>query len=250
MFNFTEQEEWLYSRAERPAEKPVENLPGVCYNKSVKTKLKGLRQRCGLRKDETLTKKPKFTLQLQYNSPVILTFFLLSLGVLFLGQWTGGWTTTHLFCVYRSSLKDPLFYIRLFGHVLGHASWDHFFGNIMMLLVVGPLLEEKYGSANILFVILATALVTGVINFIFFPHVQLLGASGVVFAFILLASLTSIEEEKIPLTFILVALIYIGQQVYDGLFIRDNVSNLTHILGGIVGSSLGYVMNKNKMNRY
>ena len=120
----------------------------------------------------------------------------------------------------------------------------------MMLLVVGPLLEEKYGSANILFVILAIALVTGVINFIFFPHVQLLGASGVVFAFILLASLTSIEEEKIPLTFILVALIYIGQQVYDGLFIRDNVSNLTHILGGIVGSSLGYVMNKNKMNRY
>ena len=111
-------------------------------------------------------------------------------------------------------------------------------------------MEEKYGSANILFVILTTALVTGVINFIFFPHVQLLGASGVVFAFILLASLTSIEEGKIPLTFILVALIYIGQQVYDGIFIRDNVSNLTHILGGIVGSGLGYVMNKNKMNRY
>lgn len=84
----------------------------------------------------------------------------------------------------------------VFGHVLGHASWDHFFGNIMMLLVVGPLLEEKYGSANILFVILTTALVTGVINFILFPHVQLLGASGVVFAFILLASFTSIEDGK------------------------------------------------------
>ena len=53
---------------------------------------------------------------------MILTFFLLSLGALFLGQWTGGWTTKHLFCVYRGSLKDPLFYIRLFGHVLGHAS--------------------------------------------------------------------------------------------------------------------------------
>ena len=136
MFNLTEHGERLYSRAERPAEKPVENLPGVCYNKSVKTKLKGLRQRCGLRKDETLTKKPKFTLQLQYNSPVILTFFLLSLGVLFLGQWTGGWTTTHLFCVYRSSLKDPLFYVRLFGHVLGHGSWDHFLHNMLLLLVI------------------------------------------------------------------------------------------------------------------
>ncbi len=68
-------------------------------------------------------KKVKLKLELQYNSPVILTFFLLSLLVLFLDQWTDGWTTMHLFCVYRSSLKDPLFYIRLFGHVLGHASW-------------------------------------------------------------------------------------------------------------------------------
>lgn len=189
-------------------------------------------------------------IRLSFNSPVILGFTLACFIVLILDKVTGSASTLALFSVYRSSLASPLTYIRFFGHVLGHASWDHFFGNIMMLLVVGPLLEEKYGSANILFVILATALVTGVINFIFFPHVQLLGASGVVFAFILLASLTSIEEEKIPLTFILVALIYIGQQVYDGIFIRDNVSNLTHILGGIVGSDLGYVMNKNKMNRY
>ena len=189
-------------------------------------------------------------IRLSFNSPVILGFTLACFIVLILDKVTGSASTRAFFSVYRSSLASPFTYIRFFGHVLGHASWDHFFGNIMMLLVVGPLLEEKYGSANILFVILATALVTGVINFIFFPHVQLLGASGVVFAFILLASLTSIEEEKIPLTFILVALIYIGQQVYDGIFIRDNVSNLTHILGGIVGSDLGYVMNKNKMNRY
>lgn len=189
-------------------------------------------------------------IRLSFNSPVILGFTLACFIVLILDKATGSASTLALFSVYRSSLASPFTYIRFFGHVLGHASWDHFFGNIMMLLVVGPLLEEKYGSANILFVILATALVTGVINFIFFPHVQLLGASGVVFAFILLASFTSIEDGKIPLTFILVALIYIGQQVYDGLFIRDNVSNLTHILGGIVGSSLGYVMNKNKMNRY
>lgn len=189
-------------------------------------------------------------IRLSFNSPVILGFTLACFIVLILDKVTGSASTRAFFSVYRSSLASPFTYIRFFGHVLGHASWDHFFGNIMMLLVVGPLLEEKYGSANILFVTLTTALVTGVINFIFFPHVQLLGASGVVFAFILLASFTSIEDGKIPLTFILVALIYIGQQVYDGLFIRDNVSNLTHILGGIVGSSLGYVMNKNKMNRY
>ena len=40
-------------------------------------------------------KKVKLKLELQYNSPVILTFFLLSLLVLFLDQWTDGWTTMH-----------------------------------------------------------------------------------------------------------------------------------------------------------
>lgn len=119
-----------------------------------------------------------------------------------------------------------------------------------MILVVGPLLEEKYGSANMLFVILATALVTGIVHFLLFPRVQLLGASGVVFALILLSSFTSIKEGTIPLTFILVTVIYIGGQIYSGLFEQDNISNLTHILGGFVGAGLGYVMNKNRMNRY
>lgn len=189
-------------------------------------------------------------LQLSFNSPVILGFTFVCFAVMILDKVTGGITTTTLFSVYRSSLINPLTYIRFFGHVVGHAGWEHLFGNIMMILVVGPLLEEKYGSANILGVILSTALVTGLVNFLLFPHVRLLGASGVVFAFILLASLASLEERKIPVTFILVAVIYIGQQVYEGIFVRDNVSNLTHILGGIVGSGLGFALNRNKLNRY
>ena len=99
---------------------------------------------------------------------------------MFLGQWTGGWTTKHLFCVYRGSLKDPLFYIRLFGHVLGHSGYSHYMNNMLLLLLVGPGLEEKYGSRNLLMTILATALVTGLVQFIFFPGTALLGASGVV----------------------------------------------------------------------
>ena len=109
-------------------------------------------------------------IRLSFNSPVILGFTIICFIVLILDKLTGSASTRTFFSVYRSSLASPFTYIRFFGHVFGHASWDHFFGNIMMLLVVGPLLEEKYGSANILFVILTTALVTGVINFIFFPQ--------------------------------------------------------------------------------
>lgn len=187
---------------------------------------------------------------LSFNAPVVLGFTILCFVVLALDVVTNGNTTNSFFSVYRSSLVNPITYIRFFGHVVGHAGWEHLMGNIMMILVVGPLLEEKYGSSNILFVILSTALVTGIVNFVFFPNVQLLGASGVVFAFILLSSLTSITEGKIPITFILVAIIYIGEQVYSGIFINDNVANLTHIMGGLVGSVLGYIMNKYKMKRY
>ncbi len=192
----------------------------------------------------------KRKLQLSFNAPVVLGFTVLCFVVLVLDTITNGNITNSFFSVYRSSLVNPATYIRFFGHVVGHAGWNHFVGNIMMILVVGPLLEEKYGSSNILFVILSTALVTGIVNFVFFPNVRLLGASGVVFAFILLSSLTSITEGKIPITFILVAIIYIGEQVYSGIFINDNVANLTHIIGGLVGSVLGYIMNKYKMKRY
>ena len=119
-------------------------------------------------------KKAKLKLELQYNSPVILTFFLLSLLVLFLDRWTGGWTTMHLFCVYRSSLKDPLFYIRLFGHVLGHANWDHFLNNMLLLLVIGPPMEEKYGSKPPYLLHISQIIcrndIIGAVKNVFLPH--------------------------------------------------------------------------------
>lgn len=188
--------------------------------------------------------------KVSFNSPVILGFTGICFLALILGYLTNDASTNALFSVYRSSLLNPLTYIRFIGHIFGHSGWEHFIGNIMLILVVGPLLEEKYGSANLVFVILATALATGIVNYIFFPHTRLLGASGVVFALILLSSFASIKEGSIPLTFILVAVIYIGEQIYTGIFVQDDVSNLTHIVGGMVGAGLGYVMNRNKMNRY
>lgn len=180
--------------------------------------------------------------KLQYNSPVILTFFLLSLGALVLGTLTGGWTTTHIFSVYRSSLLDPLFYLRLVGHVLGHANWGHFLNNMLLLLVIGPPLEEKYGSASLLIGIVFTAVVSGVLQCVFFPGEALLGASGIVFMLIMLASLSGMRSGKIPLTLILVAAIYLGQQVYDIVFVKDNVANFMHIVGGVCGTGLGFMM--------
>ena len=151
-------------------------------------------------------------LVIRFNAPVVLLFALLSLLVLLLDGWTGGVSTTRFFCVYRSSLADPLTYVRFFGHVLGHSGYSHYMNNMLLLLLVGPGLEEKYGSRNLLMTILVTALVTGLVQFIFFPGTALLGASGVVFMMIVLNSFTEMRRGGIPLTMLLVVALYLGQR--------------------------------------
>ena len=139
-------------------------------------------------------------------------------------------------------------YVRLFTHVIGHVSFAHLLGNMSYILLLGPMLEEKYGWKNLLAVMLVTAAVTGLVHNLLFPRVYLLGASGIVFAFILLTSCTSVKEGEIPLTFILVAVIYLVQQIWDGITVKDDISNLSHIIGGLVGGGAGWVLNfgKNK----
>ena len=175
---------------------------------------------------------------------MVLTFALASLGALILGWVSGGWTTWHLFSVYRSPLSDPLTYARLVGHVLGHAGYAHYLGNMMLFLVIGPPLEEKYGSRRLLLCILVTALVSGLVQVLFVPGTALLGASGIVFMLIVLSSLAGMREGFIPLTLILVVILYLGGEVIDGITTQDNVSHLTHIVGGLCGAGLGFGMKR------
>ena len=189
-------------------------------------------------------------LKITFNSPAILTFALVCVVVQVLNMLTHGASNRALFSTYRSSLLNPLTWVRCVTHVLGHADWSHLLNNMMLLLVLGPMLEEKYGTKNVVFVMLATAISTAVVNMVFFPNVALLGASGIVFAMVLLSSITSTDGHTIPLTFILVAVLYIGQQVYEGLFVADNISQMGHIVGGLVGTVLGFVMSRGQMSRY
>ena len=179
------------------------------------------------------------SIRLQYNSPVVLSFALLSLLVLWLHHWTGGKSTAALFSVYRSSWRDPGTYPRFLLHVLGHANYSHLLHNMMMILVIGPPLEEKYGSRPLLWAMAVTALVSGMVHWLFFPGTALMGASGIVFMMIAMSSLSGMRDGCIPLTLVLVLALYLGGEIIDGITLADNVSQLTHIIGGICGAFLG-----------
>ena len=189
-------------------------------------------------------KAKKNRLRITYNSPVVLTFAAVCAAALLVNTISGGLANSMLFSVYRTSFSDPLAYVRVFTHVIGHADWEHFSGNMLMILLSGPLLEEKYGGKALILVMLATALITGVIHIALFDNVILLGASGIAFSFILMASAAGAKDGEIPLTLIIAAVIYIGGEIADGISLTDNISNLTHAAGGIVGAVAGMIFMK------
>ena len=91
-----------------------------------------------------------------------------------------------------------------------------------------------------------TALISGLVQCLLFPGTALLGASGIVFMLIVLSSLAGAESGSIPLTLILVAVLYLGGEVVTAVTAQDNVSQLTHVVGGVCGAGLGRWMRRSR----
>jgi len=180
-------------------------------------------------------------MKLKYNAPTTLTFTLICALVLALDSTLFPTLTESWFSApghggfQAGSVRD---FIRLATHVIGHADLAHFLSNFAFILLLGPILELTYGSLTLLLMIAITSLVTGVLNVLLFPT-GLMGASGVVFMMILLSSFTNFSKGEIPLTFVLIMVLYLGREVLSS-FQHNSVSEFAHIIGGLCGSLFGY----------
>lgn len=178
-------------------------------------------------------------MRIRYNAPVTLTFSLIAAAVLVLDQLAGGRLTASYFSIGATlDFANPLQWLRLVTHTIGHANWSHLMSNFAFVLLLGPVLEEKYGSSRLFFMMLVTAVVTGIINVLVMPT-GLLGASGIVFMMILLVSFTNIRAGDIPLTFILVVVLFLARELV-GTLREDNIAQFAHIAGGVCGSLFGF----------
>lgn len=175
-----------------------------------------------------------------YNAPVILTYFFICLIILMIDKLCKGKFSATFFTTYKNdSLLNPLTYFKLISHSLGHADWDHLYSNFIKILLIGPLIEEKYGSINLLIAMILTSLIIGIVNKLFGKG-GILGASGVAYMLILLSSFVNMENGKIPITLTLIILFFVIDEVIK-LFRRkkDGVSHLGHITGAICGAIFG-----------
>ncbi len=173
--------------------------------------------------------------RITYNAKFTLTFCLICVVLLNIDQFSAG-------AINSAFGLTPYFkfleFYRLFTYVLCHGSYEHLLGNLLFLIILGPILEEKYGSKILFIMSVITAVFTGLVNLIFFDN-GIIGASGIVFMLIILSSIVNLRSKEIPLTFIFVVLIYLGGEILNS-FKEDNISQFGHIFGGICGTLFGF----------
>ncbi len=175
-------------------------------------------------------------MRIKYNAPVILTYALISLCVLLLTN--SGFRSNYVSSPAHLSFSNPYFYLRLVSYITGHSGWAHLIGNLTVILLVGPLLEEKYGSKKLFEMILVTAVSTALLNALLFSN-SLIGGSGIAFMLILLSSFANIRAKEIPLTFILIAVLFIGSEAVS-ILKPDRISQFSHLAGGLIGAGYGF----------
>lgn len=176
-------------------------------------------------------------MRITFNAPFILTFtliativltFSLAFGVSFNFLTVNGDFHAQSWQTYSGMLLYPL----------RHVNISHLVGNFGIILLLGPILERKFGWKKLLGMCLITTLVIAIVH-IFISDSRLVGASGLVFMFIVLASLIDSTGKDIPLTFILVAVLFLGQEIV-GSFRDDTISQMAHICGGLMGIVFRY----------
>lgn len=174
---------------------------------------------------------------ISYNAPVTLTFTLVCTLVAVLDLLVPGRPFSSLLALNRG-IADPLGAMKAVTYVFAHADWAHFTGNLTLILLLGPQLEARYGPGRLVLMIAVTAVVSGALSLVLFHH-GIMGASGIVFLFVVLSSFTGESRGRIPLTFLLVAILFLSGEVLLALR-PDNISRFAHLAGGAFGAFFGF----------
>lgn len=174
-----------------------------------------------------------------YNSVVIISYFVICLIILILNYITKD-NLNRFLMLKRGPIINPMTYIRLFTSSCCHEGWSHFKNNFLIILIVGPMLEEKYGSIALLKMMLITCICTGIIHLVISKR-PAIGASNITFMFIALSSVVNISEGKVPITLLLVFLFYVVDEIIKAITrSKDNIGHDAHIMGAICGFIFGY----------
>jgi membrane associated rhomboid family serine protease len=182
-------------------------------------------------------------MQLRYNAPVTFSFALICVLVMLLDQYVfPGFVGAYLSAPGADfNAGQPAHYFAILLYVFGHESWTHLWNNFLFLLLLGPILEEKYTPKPLLLMMFTTTIVTGIFN-ILMKQPPLVGASSLVFMMIMLVSFARTKAGDVPVSFILIFILFLlAELTRSAQNSNPAVSNLAHIIGGVCGTIFGFL---------
>jgi GlpG protein len=103
-------------------------------------------------------------MKISNNAPVTLGFAFVSFVQILVASLTHGAGTSLFVSPHTFDFFSIQSWFASVLHVVGHANFEHFSGNILFIMLLGPMVEEKYGSTQLLFMIIGTAIATSVVN--------------------------------------------------------------------------------------
>lgn len=179
---------------------------------------------------------------ISFNAPLTLWFTFVCLGVFFAAGIYDGLMEQFFLLRPAFDYRNGVSWLTLMSYSVGHADLGHLLGNLSFILLLGPVLEHKYGMRDVLLMMVLTVLATAVINLLFF-RAAIIGCSGIVFMFIMLTSFSNGKRNTVPLTFLLVGVLFLGKEILES-YQQDQVAQFAHIIGGVCGSLFGLVKGK------
>lgn len=132
-------------------------------------------------------------------------------------------------------------------HIFGHSSFNHWFGNITLLAILGQSVEDKYGSITTLILVVLDAIIIG-LAYCFLQPVSCYGLSSVVYMFVVLNTFPSKKDDKISILTILIMVIFICPEIIGLIKNNDNIGHLAHLIAGLNGLIFGVILNTIKTN--
>lgn len=181
-------------------------------------------------------------MQLRYNAPVTFSFALLCTLIMLLDQYVfPGFVGAYMSAPGADfNPSQPAHYFALLFYVFGHENWTHLWNNFLFILLLGPILEEKYAPRPLLMMMLTTTIVTGIFN-ILLKQPPLVGASSLVFMMIMLVSFARTKSGDVPVSFILIFILFLLAELTRVSSKDGSVSNVAHIVGGVCGTIFGFL---------
>lgn len=199
------------------------------------------------------TRKKKKVISFSFDSPLVIVFAGFSILIMVLNSIAESRGAEGLLGFFSApaafragagafNFRNPVHYLRLFFHIFGQRKWINLVRDLSFILLLGPQLEKLYGSKMLLLMFTVCAFVSGVLGVCFLQQ-PLCGASCIAFMMILLTVYMSIKKQAVPVSCVLLLLLYIGQGISR---IGGGNSEIVHLLAGICGSLFGMIQPEKK----